>query len=124
MQILLRFSQGAHLLSVKVNNAARLSAGRASLAVHTSSVPRGGGLQILLSPSQTPLAGYNGEVVAGRDSFLIIAKDWVSAQDRTLEYEFRYIQVPAHKHTVQPCLRLSASGFCFLPHHKSTMKAL
>ena len=62
--------------------------------MHTSSVPRSGGLQILLSPSQTPLAGYNGEAVAGRDLFLIIAKDWVSAQDRTLEYEFRYIQVP------------------------------
>jgi len=90
----------------------QFATGQASLTVTTATVPTSGSLTVQLTAATTAADGYDG--VAGLDSFRMVAGDWVGAQGRQLQYEFRYMQV-----LFQSLLLLfSYLGFCtrFLDH--------
>ncbi len=74
-----------------LHNGLQFSTGQASLSVTTATVPTSGSLTVQLMAASTAAAGFDG--VAGLDSFRVVAGDWVGAQGRQLQYEFRYMQV-------------------------------
>ena len=67
--------------------------GQATLVVKTSKLPTSGSLNVEAITVLADSAGYDG--IAGVTSFRITAHDWVSSHGRSLEYEFRYMQVCA-----------------------------